>query len=52
VPYTPNEYKNASGKIVGFDVDLFNGTAKVLGLSTDYREADFSKIIPAIAAGT
>jgi polar amino acid transport system substrate-binding protein len=52
VPYTPMEYKNASGKIVGFDVDLFNATAKVLGLSTDYREADFSKIIPAIAAGT
>lgn len=52
VPYTPNEYKNASGKIVGFDVDLFNATAKVLGLGTDYREADFSKIIPAIAAGT
>lgn len=52
VPYTPNEYLNSSGKVVGFDVDLFDATAKVLGLTTDYRQADFSKIIPAIAAGT
>lgn len=52
VPYAPNEYKDASGKIVGFDVDLMDATAKVLGLSTEYREADFSKIIPAVEAGT
>jgi polar amino acid transport system substrate-binding protein len=52
VPYTPNEYLNPSGKVVGFDVDLFDAAAKVLGLTTDYRQADFSKIIPAIAAGT
>jgi polar amino acid transport system substrate-binding protein len=52
VPYTPNEYLDSSGKIVGFDVDLLDATAKVLGLTTDYRQADFSKIIPAITAGT
>jgi polar amino acid transport system substrate-binding protein len=52
VPYTPNEFKDASGKIVGFDVDLLNATANVLGLRTDYRESDFSKIIPAIETGT
>jgi len=52
LPYTPNEYLNPSGKVVGFDVDLFDATAKVLGLTTAYRQADFSKIIPAIAAGT
>jgi len=52
MPYTPMEYLNPSGKAVGVDVDLFNATAKVLGLSTAYRQADFSKIIPAIAAGT
>jgi polar amino acid transport system substrate-binding protein len=51
-PYTPNEYKDSSGKLVGFDVDLLDATAKVLGLTTSYQEADFSKIIPAVQAGT
>jgi polar amino acid transport system substrate-binding protein len=52
VPYTPNEYLDPNGKVVGFDVDLLDATAKVLGLTTDYRQADFSKIIPAVTAGT
>jgi polar amino acid transport system substrate-binding protein len=51
VPYSPNEYLQG-GKIVGFDVDLMDATAKVLGLTTQYRQADFSKIIPAISTGT
>jgi polar amino acid transport system substrate-binding protein len=52
VPYSPNEYKDSSGKIVGFDVDLMDATAKVLGLTTTYTEADFDKIIPALGTGT
>jgi polar amino acid transport system substrate-binding protein len=52
VPYSPNEYLDPSGKVIGFDVDLLDATAKVLGLTTDYRQADFDKIIPAITAGT
>jgi polar amino acid transport system substrate-binding protein len=51
-PYTPNEYLDPSGKVIGFDVDLLDATAKVLGLTTEYRQADFDKIIPAISAGT
>jgi polar amino acid transport system substrate-binding protein len=51
VPYSPNEYLQG-GKVVGFDVDLMDATAKVLGLTTDYRQADFSKIVPAISTGT
>jgi polar amino acid transport system substrate-binding protein len=51
-PYSPNEYKDASGKVVGFDVDLMDATAKVLGLTATYNVADFDKIIPAITAGT
>jgi polar amino acid transport system substrate-binding protein len=51
VPYSPNEYVQ-NGKVVGFDVDLMDATAKVLGLTTDYRQADFDKIVPAVAAGT
>lgn len=52
IPYTPNEFKDPSGKIVGFDVDLMNAIAGVLGLTVDYREADFAKIIPSIQGGT
>jgi len=52
VPYTPNEFKDSSGKIVGFDVDLMDAVATVLGLTPQYTEAAFDKIIPAIQAGT
>ena len=54
LPYAPNEYKDPNtGKVVGFDVDLMNAIAQTLGLTVDYREeSDFSKIIPAIQAGT
>jgi polar amino acid transport system substrate-binding protein len=52
VPYAPNEFKDSSGKIVGFDVDLMDAAATVLGLKTQYTEAAFDKIIPAIQAGT
>jgi polar amino acid transport system substrate-binding protein len=51
VPYTPNEFKDPSGKIVGFDVDLMNAIASTLGLTAEYREADFDKIIPSITGG-
>lgn len=52
IPYTPNEYKDAQGKIVGFDVDLMDAVAATLGLTTEYRESDFAKIIPSIDGGT
>lgn len=51
VPYSPNEYLQ-NGKVVGFDVDLMDATAKVLGLTTQYQQASFEKIIPAVEAGT
>lgn len=52
VPYSPNEFKDSDGKIVGFDVDLMNAVASVLGLTAEYRESDFEKIIPSIQGGT
>ncbi len=52
IPYTPNEFKDSDGKIVGFDVDLMNAVAQTLGLQADYRESDFAKIIPSIEGGT
>ncbi len=52
IPYTPNEFKDEAGKIVGFDVDLMNAIASTMGLTADYRESDFAKIIPSIDGGT
>src|SRR6478609_11817501 len=52
IPYKPNEFKDEKGTIVGFDVDLMNAIAGTLGLTADYREADFAKIIPSIQGGT
>ena len=52
IPYAPNEFKDPSGKIVGFDVDLVNAVAATLGLTPEYREADFAKIIPSIQGET
>jgi hypothetical protein len=52
VPYAPNEFKDPSGKIVGFDIDLMNAVASELGLTTEYRESAFDKIIPSILGGT
>ena len=51
VPYSPNEFVQG-GKVVGFDVDLMDATARVLGLTTEYRQAAFEKIIPSVQAAT
>jgi ABC-type amino acid transport substrate-binding protein/predicted Ser/Thr protein kinase len=51
VPYAPNEFKNSAGQIVGFDVDLMNAVAKVLGLAPDYRETAFEGIMPSVSGG-
>jgi len=52
VPYAPNEFKNSSGEIAGFDVDLMNAVAKTLGLTPDYRETAFESIMPSVSGGS
>ena len=51
-PYAPNEFKNESGEIVGFDIDVMTAAAQLIGLRAEFRESDFEKIIPAIEGGT
>ena len=51
VPYAPNEFKDASGAIVGFDVDLMNAITRTLGLVPEYRETPFDAIIPSVRGG-
>jgi ABC-type amino acid transport substrate-binding protein/predicted Ser/Thr protein kinase len=51
VPYAPNEFKDANGTIVGFDVDLMNAISRTLGLVPEYRETAFEAIIPSVRGG-
>ena len=48
--YAPNEFKDDNGKIVGFDVDLFNAVGEKLGLNAEYHASMFDKIIPGVQA--
>jgi polar amino acid transport system substrate-binding protein len=52
LPYPPNEFKDSTGRIVGFEVDLFDAVAQVLGLRPHLVESSFERIIPSIQAGT
>jgi len=46
--YEPSEFKDGSGKIVGFDVDLGSAIAKKLGLTAEFQESKFDAILPAL----
>lgn len=49
--YAPNEFKDASGKPVGWEVELMDAAAAKLGVSTEYQVAKFDNIIPGITGG-
>jgi polar amino acid transport system substrate-binding protein len=46
--YAPNEYKDANGKAIGWDIDLFNAVSAKLGVKPVYNIAGFDTIIPNI----
>ena len=48
-PYPPNEFRDSNNELVGFGVDLMKALATTLGLDVEYKEMDFSGIIPAVA---
>jgi polar amino acid transport system substrate-binding protein len=49
--YPPNEYKDAEGNAIGWEVDLMDAVAAKLGLTTEYQLAKFDNIIPSITGG-
>jgi len=51
LPYAPNEYKDPSGKIVGWEVDLLNALATKLGITATLQESNFDNIIPSVKGG-
>ncbi|MDO5099300.1 MAG: ABC transporter substrate-binding protein [Corynebacterium sp.] len=51
-PFAPAEFKDPSGNIIGFDIDLANAVASVMGLELVVSDQDFSLILPAVSGGT
>jgi polar amino acid transport system substrate-binding protein len=50
--YAPSEFLDTDGEtVIGFDVDLFNAVAGVLGLKTEWHSAKFDDIIPGVGTG-
>ena len=49
--YAPNEYKDASGKLVGWDIELGDALAAQMGRTPKYVVANFDNIIPGVIGG-
>lgn len=49
--YAPNEFKDAAGLPIGWEIELADAMAAKLGLKTDYQLAKFDNIIPSITGG-
>lgn len=49
--YAPFESQDASGKIVGFDIDIGNALCAELKLKCEFSNQDWDGIIPALTAG-
>ena len=49
--YAPNEYLDANGKAIGWEIDLFNAIAADLGVKANFVSANFDTIIPAVKGG-
>ncbi|MEJ6548620.1 ABC transporter substrate-binding protein [Corynebacterium sp. USCH3] len=50
--FPPNQFKDPSGEIIGFEVDLVRAAGAVLGLEVGFQQQDFNLILPSISAGT
>ncbi|MCB0927371.1 MAG: transporter substrate-binding domain-containing protein [Mycobacterium sp.] len=51
VPYAPNEFRGADGRLQGFDIDLMNAIADTLNLKPHYRETEFDAIVTGVVDG-
>ena len=49
--YPPNEFKDASGQPVGWEIELTDAIAATLGITAEYQIASFDNIIPSITGG-
>jgi polar amino acid transport system substrate-binding protein len=52
IPWEPFEYNDASGKLIGFDVELGDLIGQKLGTKVTFNKQAFDSIIPSLEAGT
>ncbi len=49
--YLPFEMLNKQGEFIGYDIDLGRAIAKALGVEVEFRQFEFSGLIPALQTG-
>ena len=50
--YPPFEYLDENGNVAGFDIDLMNEIAKIIGKKIEIKDMTFDGLIPALEANT
>lgn len=50
--YSPNEFKDDSGNPIGWGIELSDAIAAKLGLTAEFKVANFDTIIPSVIGGT
>jgi polar amino acid transport system substrate-binding protein len=49
--YAPNEFKDADGNAIGWEIELADAVAAKLGLTAEVSQASFDNIIPSVVGG-
>src|SRR5690554_4760870 len=49
--YMPFEMKDVDGNFVGYDIDMGNAIAASLGVKVEWKQFEFSGLIPALQTG-
>lgn len=49
--YMPFEMKDVKGNFIGYDIDIGNAIAEALGVEVEYKQYEFSGLIPALQTG-
>ncbi|MDR1741170.1 MAG: transporter substrate-binding domain-containing protein [Synergistaceae bacterium] len=49
--YYPFEMVNKKGEFIGYDIDVGNALAEALGVKAEFRQFEFSGLIPALQTG-
>lgn len=49
--YMPFEMKDTNGNYIGYDIDLGNAIGKALGVEVEWKQYEFSGLIPALQTG-
>lgn len=49
--YPPNEFKDETGRVIGWDIEIAEAMAATLGLEVEWKESTFDNVIPSVMGG-